>query len=188
MLTDLETERRTISASELSTTNNPSPLPHIRNSDSEQRANMDKTKAERQNSSPSQGAQPYSTKMETEQKLTKSLQKSLSDMIGPISTAPLPHLTLLTKIQQRDGIVAIKDDPPLLLGFQDLLRSYWEINVEPLATYSLGRTVLVLAIEGIWQLNEEQDRIRYRGRQGEMVNEGWVNAVLDNSDDDEEHD
>ncbi|RPA72196.1 hypothetical protein BJ508DRAFT_335273 [Ascobolus immersus RN42] len=92
----------------------------------------------------------------------------------------LPHLALLEKIERDEGPVS-RDEMPLLLLFKDILDSSWGLDTKPLATYALGSSRLILCEDGIWELNDARDHIRYLGHDNIWEPTGWLMAECEDS-------
>ncbi|RPA80141.1 hypothetical protein BJ508DRAFT_347357 [Ascobolus immersus RN42] len=101
----------------------------------------------------------------------------LRDMlaIGEPPTGPLPHQPLISQIAEMAGNLR-RHDYPFLVGTQDMIEDYWGLKVTPLAIYSWDYSTVVLCREGVWQLEDQDEGIRYLGKDDELVFGPWVAA------------
>jgi hypothetical protein len=83
-----------------------------------------------------------------------------------------PHSAVVDQIVAREGR-AIWRPQASLSDHRGTLKSYWNINANPVASYVLGSTTLVVCQEGVYQLDESGDYCRWRGRENQMESGPW---------------
>ncbi|RPA82267.1 hypothetical protein BJ508DRAFT_325539 [Ascobolus immersus RN42] len=138
-------------------------------------------------------APPSSSTDETAAKLMMEVDHLFSQCPGLnafLGTPPdpgrvLPHLAILKEIEQREGPIN-REEPGMLAAWKEILEGYWGLITTPLATYALGRTLLILCEDGIYQVDEMNDHVRYWGgdEEGLEVNP-WIFVNRDGESDSE---
>lgn len=114
-----------------------------------------------------------------------------ADGVDPSQLEPaildsLPHQTVLAQIKENDEgwVERIPEEIVYLEGYKDTLLVYWRIEASVRAVYTLcsdRRTKLVLCDEGVFEMNEAEDHIRFRGRNDKMETGDWLCSIADAS-------
>ncbi|RPA81337.1 hypothetical protein BJ508DRAFT_346125 [Ascobolus immersus RN42] len=89
----------------------------------------------------------------------------------------LPHLAILAEIEAAEGTQALREEPASLEGWREIMEAYWGLVTVPLAQYAFGRSELILCEDGIYEVDEHEDYIRYWGGDEEGLERNeWIFA------------
>ncbi|RPA78118.1 hypothetical protein BJ508DRAFT_309478 [Ascobolus immersus RN42] len=103
---------------------------------------------------------------------------------------PHPHGSVIEAITASDDFKVRRDRQPPLKDYRNWFKVYWDIIANPLATYSLspGRSTLVVCDEGVWEINEDIDYCRFRGKEDHLEDGPWIyyDHYLSRNEDEEE--
>ncbi|RPA78115.1 hypothetical protein BJ508DRAFT_329501 [Ascobolus immersus RN42] len=87
---------------------------------------------------------------------------------------PHPHNGVIDAINASGDHKPDRDRQPPLKDYCNWFKVYWDITAHPLATYLLGRNTLVVCEEGVWEINEDIDYCRFRGKEDHLEDGPWI--------------